>query len=321
MPALIKTRMRDAFIVAVTERMAADPSLIFLSADFGSPKLDILAQRFPERFINVGIAEQNLINVAAGLALEGHAVVAYAIAPFLTMRCYEQVRVNLCLLSQVRPMNVTLAGVGAGYSYDVSGPTHQALEDLSIMRVLPNLGVYSPADSATARVLAQQLLPETGIRYLRMDGKELPDVAEAPTVAELRQGFRFLRRGQGVTLVATGYMVHKALEAADLLAQQQGVQAAVIDIMALSPLDGQALGAALAGCPAVLSLEEGFVGKGGLDAALREILWPVAGQTRFKGLGLPHHYRFDIGGRDSLLAAVGLGPEQIAGQAVALLAP
>lgn len=320
MPALIKTRMRDAFIMAVTERMESDKSLYFLSADFGSPKLDILTQRFPERFINVGIAEQNLVNLAAGLALEGHAVVAYAIAPFLSMRCYEQVRVNLCLLSQVRPMNVTLAGVGAGYSYDVSGPTHQALEDLSIMRVLPNLGVYSPADSATARALANLLLPESGIRYLRMDGKELPDVGVAPTEPEIRQGFRLLRRGQAVTLIATGYMVHKALEAAELLAQKHGVEAAVLDIIALAPLDGQALGAALAGCPAVLSLEEGFVGKGGLDAALREILWSSAHRLRFKALGLPHHYRFDIGGRDSLLAAVGLGPEQIAGQAVALLA-
>ena len=312
--------MRDAFIVAITERMESDPSLFFLSADFGSPKLDILAQRFPERFINVGIAEQNLINIAAGLALEGHAVVAYAIAPFLSMRCYEQARVNLCLLSQVRPMKVTLAGVGAGYSYDVSGPTHQALEDLSIMRALPNLGVYSPADSATARALAGLLLSETGIRYLRMDGKELPDVAPAPTAPELRQGFRLLRSGPDVTLIATGYMVHKALEAAELLAQHHRVRAAVVDIMALSPLDGPALLAALAGCPAVLSLEEGFVGKGGLDALLREMLWPTAHRTRFKALGLPHHYRFDIGGRDTLLAAVGLGPEQIAGQAVALLA-
>jgi transketolase len=321
MPPTIKTRMRDAFIMAVTERMESDPTLFFLSADFGSPKLDILSQRFPERFINVGIAEQNLITVAAGLALEGHAVVAYAIAPFLSMRCYEQVRVNLCLLSQVRPMKVTLAGVGAGYSYDVSGPTHQALEDLSIMRVLPNLGVYSPADSATARALAELLLSETGIRYLRMDGKELPDVAGAPTATELRQGFRLVRNGQDVMLVATGYMVHKALEAADLLAQKHGLQAGVVDIIALAPLDGQALTAALTGCPAILSVEEGFVGKGGLDAALRELLWSRAHQLRFKALGLPHHYRFDIGGRDTLLAAVGLGAEQLAAQALALLAP
>ena len=321
MPPTIKTRMRDAFIMAVTERMETDRSLFFLSADFGSPKLDILTAHFPERFINVGIAEQNLITVAAGLALEGHAVVAYAIAPFLSMRCYEQVRVNLCLLSQVRPMNVTLAGVGAGYSYDVSGPTHQALEDLSIMRVLPNLGVYSPADSATARALAELLLPETGLRYLRMDGKELPDVGPAPTTTELRQGFRFLRHGHDLTLVATGYMVHKALEAADLLAQQHGVQAAVVDIIALAPWDGPALGAALSGSPAILSMEEGFVGKGGLDAALRELLWPSAHRLRFKALGLPHHYRFDIGSRDSLLAAVGLGAAQLAEQALALLKP
>ena len=318
MPAPIKTRMRDAFIAAVTERMSVDPALFFLSADFGSPKLDALAQRFPERFINVGIAEQNLINVAAGLALEGHAVVAYAIAPFLSMRCFEQVRVNLCLLSQVRPMNVTLAGVGAGYSYDVSGPTHQALEDLSIMRTLPNLGVYSPADSATARVMAEQLLGQTGIRYIRMDGKELPDISAAPSHAEFQRGYRSVRHGSDVALVSTGYMTHQALQTAELLAQR-GVQAEVVDMVTLTALDGPALANLLTSRPAVLSLEEGFIGRGGLDALLRELLWAQNSKLKFKALGLPHSYRFDIGSRQGLLAAVGLGPEQIAAEAMRLL--
>ena len=100
----------------------------------------------PTAFVNVGIAEQNLINVSAGLALEGHKVFAYAIAPFITMRCFEQIRVSLALLSEVRPMNVNLIGVGAGYSYVVSGPTHQCYEDITLMRAMPNFQVMSPAD-------------------------------------------------------------------------------------------------------------------------------------------------------------------------------
>ena len=105
--------------------MKTDEIIFFVSADFGSPVLDDIRADFPDRFLNVGIAEQNLINVSAGLALEGFTVFAYAIAPFITMRCFEQLRVNLALLSEVRDMNVNLIGVGAGYSYVVSGPTHQ----------------------------------------------------------------------------------------------------------------------------------------------------------------------------------------------------
>ncbi|OYV49516.1 MAG: transketolase, partial [Burkholderiales bacterium 21-58-4] len=116
--------MRDALLERVWREMRRDSSIFVTCADFGSPILDNIRGEFPDRFVNVGIAEQNLINISAGLALEGYKVFAYAIAPFITMRCYEQTRVNLALLSTVRPMNVTLLGVGAGYSYVVSGPTH-----------------------------------------------------------------------------------------------------------------------------------------------------------------------------------------------------
>src|SRR4030066_241574 len=137
---------RDIFIEKIHKKMETDESIFFLSADFGSPALDSLRDEFKNRFINVGIAEQNLINIAAGLALEGFTVYAYAIAPFLTMRAYEQIKMNLSLLSHIREINVNLIGVGVGLSYDVTGPTHHCLEDISIMRVFPNMVIYSPSD-------------------------------------------------------------------------------------------------------------------------------------------------------------------------------
>ena len=124
--------MRDAFLRRIYEAMNFDKKIFFISADFGSPVLDDIRKDFPKRFINVGVAEQNLINISAGLSLEGYKVFAYAIAPFITMRCFEQLRVNLALLSEVRDINVTLIGVGAGYSYVVSGPTHQCLSLIHI---------------------------------------------------------------------------------------------------------------------------------------------------------------------------------------------
>ncbi len=138
--------MRDVFIEQVYHRMRDNKNIFFLCADFGSPKLDKLKEDFQDRFINVGIAEQNLINVSTGLALEGFTVYSYAIAPFLAMRAYEQIRINLSLHAQLREVNINLVGVGAGLSYDVSGPTHHCLEDITIMKVLPNLEVFSPSD-------------------------------------------------------------------------------------------------------------------------------------------------------------------------------
>src|SRR5258708_19783665 len=145
--------MGDALLEQIHGAMASDPTIFFASADFGSPVLDRIRADHPDRFANVGIAEQNLINVSAGLALEGYKVFAYAIAPFITMRCFEQIRVNLALLSEVRTLNVNLIGVGAGYSYVVSGPTHQCYEDLTLMRALPNMQVLSPSDHVAAAAL------------------------------------------------------------------------------------------------------------------------------------------------------------------------
>ena len=168
--------MRDVFLNRIWQNMENEKKIFFVSADFGSPVLDKIRTDFPERFINVGIAEQNLINVTAGLALEGYKVFAYAIAPFITMRCYEQIRVSLALLSEVRPMNVNLIGVGAGYSYVVSGPTHQCYEDITLMRCLPNFMVLSPSDHITASALFDHCLGENGLRYFRFDAQVLPVV-------------------------------------------------------------------------------------------------------------------------------------------------
>ncbi len=310
-------RMRDAFLNGVMARMEADEKIFFLSADFGSPRLDVLAARYPGRWVNVGIAEQNLVNVAAGMALEGYATIAYAIAPFLSMRCYEQTRVNLCMLSQVRSLDVTLAGVGAGFSYDVSGPSHQALEDLSIMRTLPNLEVYSPADAVTAQGIATQRIGRGGVRYVRMDGKALPDLYAAPP--ELARGFQELQTGREVLLVATGYMTHRALETAALL-QQQGIAAAVMDVFALQPLDQTAFQQALVSASLVVSLEEGFIGKGGLDALVRQALVGVPQRIPHLGLGLTPEYSFEVGERELRLDRAGLSASKLTARIATALA-
>ncbi|KPA90021.1 MULTISPECIES: transketolase family protein [Pseudomonas] len=306
----IKPRaMRDTLLASIVEAMEADDDIFFATADFGSPVLDQIRERYPQRFVNVGIAEQNLINVSAGLALEGFKVFAYAIAPFITMRCFEQIRVNLALLSTVRPMNVNLIGVGAGYSYVVSGPTHQCYEDLTLMRSLPNMQVLSPADQVTSAALASRCLERPGIKYLRLDAQVLP-VVYTQGAPDLARGFQVHGDGDALCLVSTGYMTQTALKAAERLASD-GLRVTVVDLFDLSGFDEQALITLFARFRGVVSLEEGFEGRGGLDALLFNLLARRLPETRLFNVGVAPQYRFELGERTALHEQVGIGVDAV----------
>ncbi|MDF1756781.1 MAG: transketolase C-terminal domain-containing protein [Legionellaceae bacterium] len=297
--------MRDAFLDKICKAMAFDDKIFFVSADFGSPVLDRIRSEFPDRFINVGIAEQNLINVCAGLATEGFKVFAYAIAPFITMRCYEQIRVNLVLLSVVRKMNVTLIGVGAGYSYVVSGPTHQCYEDLSIMRALPTMSVYSPSDHITAAALFETCLENNGPKYLRLDAQVLPVIHE-PTTLNIVDGFTKIKSGQDLCLIATGYMVHTSLKIIEELAVR-GIKASLIDIYDISHFNSQSLKNELRKFSKIVSLEEGFSGRGGLDSMLFDWLTTNSLDIKLLNIGVEGSYKFELGNRTELHEQVGIG--------------
>jgi len=309
--------MRDALLERIWRGMAADERIFFVTADFGAPTLDRIRSDFPKRFVNVGIAEQNLINVSAGLALEGFTVFAYAIAPFITMRCYEQCRTNLALLSTVRPMNVTLVGVGAGYSYVVSGPTHQCYEDITLMRAMPGFQVFSPADHVTASHLFDRCVGRKGPKYLRFDAQTLP-VLYGERAPDLERGFTVLKDGTDACLVATGYMVHTALKVAERL-EEDGIRPAVLDLFDLSGFDQEALAAKLAGHRAVVSLEEAFSGRGGVDALLRDLLSRRGTERPILGVGVEPAYHFELGDRATLHERVGIGPVSVEARVRAFL--
>ena len=300
--------MRDAFLERIYAAMQIDEKIFFVTADFGSPVLDKIRADYPDRFANVGIAEQNLINVSAGLAIEGYKVFAYAIAPFITMRCYEQIRVNLCLLSEVRPMNVTLIGVGAGYSYVVSGPTHQCYEDLTIMRALPNMAVYSPADHVSTASLFDVCLESRGLKYLRLDAQVLPIVYE--TAPDFKAGFTVRRQGEKVCLLATGYMSHVAVKVAERLALL-GLSVGVIDLVYITRFDGVELAEALAGYQGLVTMEEGFRGRGGVDSMMFEFIARRNLPIRMLNVGVEGAYRFELGTRSELHEQVGIGEDTV----------
>ena len=301
--------MRDAFLERIWKAMAHDSKIFFVTADFGSPVLDKIRADFPARFVNVGIAEQNLINVSAGLALEGYTVFAYAIAPFITMRCYEQIRVSLALLSEVRAMNVNLIGVGAGYSYVVSGPTHQCYEDISLMRALPNFQVLSPSDHVTAAALFETCHNNKGPKYLRFDAQVLPVIYETDTPA-LSKGFHVHRSGEAICLVATGYMFHTALKASIELASER-IHVGLIDLFDLARFSAVELQEVLENYSGVVSLEEGFRGRGGIDSMLFEFISRRNLSLKMLNIGVEGAYHFELGSRIELHEKVGIGPQVV----------
>lgn len=291
--------MRDVFIEQIYNRMHQDSRIFFLSADFGAPMLDRIRTDFPNRFINVGIAEQNLINICTGLALEGFTVYAYGIAPFLTMRPYEQIRTNLSILSQLRKININLVGVGIGLSYEVSGPTHYCLEDIGIMRMLPNILLFSPSDWVLIKKFADYTFQNKNPKYIRLDSKPLPQIYDENQYIKIEDGFFELFEGNNICIISTGYMTHKAISIRNLL-EKENINIGVIDIFLLKPVDQNLLFEALKKYKNIITLEESFINKGGLDSIVSGILHDKNSNIKLRRMGFDDTHVFEVGGREYL---------------------
>lgn len=302
--------MRDALIEKVYGKMFDNDKIFFVSADFGSSVLDKLRKDFSDRFVNVGIAEQNLINVSTGLALEGYIVYAYAIAPFLSMRCYEQIRINLSLMSQIRNINVNMISVGAGLSYDVTGPTHHCFEDIPIMKVLPNIVLFSPSDHIMAEKFIDFSLNINKPKYIRLDGKAQPSIYSNREEIIIEKGFYELNEGKDVCIISTGYMTHKALKVMKKL-KDKNVNAGLIDIFLLKAPDEKELTKAISKYKYIFTMEEGFIEKGGLDSLISNILRKNKSLAELNAFGFGDSYVFEVGNREYLHKINNLDEENI----------
>ena len=309
--------MRDTFLESVFQLMQNNKHIFFVSADFGSPVLDKIRSHCPDQFINVGIAEQNLINVSSGLSLEGNIVFAYAIAPFITMRCFEQIRVNLALLSKVRNLNVNLIGVGAGYSYVVSGPTHQCYEDISIIRSLPNVRIYSPSDQIIAQKIPRYLIKNNGIKYVRLDAQVL-DVLDKKNNFNANSGFRVLKEGNDLKIISTGFLSHTAKKVANNLIKF-GYDVGVIDLIDITNFNRKKILKEIDSSNFIVSFEEGFIGRGGVDSILLNLFNNFKINKKYKSFGVYPDYVFEIGEREYIHELVGIGPKKIQNELIKLL--
>lgn len=289
------------------------PDLMVMSADLGnSSGLDRFKKAFPEQFLNVGIAEQNMIGVAAGLAKEGYNVFATSFAPFISMRAAEQIRMNLGYME----MNVKAVAIGSGVSMAFLGNSHYGIEDAAVMRAIPNMTVVCPADCAEIVKTVQAAAEFRGPMYIRLTG-----AVNNPPVYTDDYEFRIgkaiaLRQGGEVSIIANGSMVYESLEAAKLL-EAQGVSACVVNMHTLKPLDTHAIDAAMATSKLLVTVEEHSI-IGGLGSAVAEYKTTKKSGPPQLIVGLPDRFE-KAGDYRYLLERHGLVAEKIAAKIIEAL--
>ena len=296
--------LRDVFWNKVYDIAKQDKNVVVVTADMGAPALDKFKTYLSSQFIDVGIAEQQAISVAAGLALEGKKVFAYAIAPFITLRCYEHIRIGLAAMN----IPVTLVGVGAGFSYDDSGPTHHMVEDISVLRILPNIEINSISDRVMSSAFAQLSCEMHHPNYVRLDRKNMPDIYQEGT--DFSSGIGLLKESSEMYILATGNMVSNALEVAKRL-DEKSVDVGVIDIYTF-PIKSNAFLKSIRNVKKLVTLEEHTL-PGGMGREVCEILNDndVLIPVKRLGLNFSKGYCYKYGGRENIQSLYGLDVDSV----------
>lgn len=300
--------MRTAFIDELSRLAAVDERIWLLTGDLGFTVLEDYAEKFADRYINMGIAEQNMIGVAAGLAASGAIPFVYSIANFPIMRCLEQIRNDVCYHN----LPVKIVAVGGGFTYAAYGYTHFGVEDLAVLRPLPHMTILSPGDPMEAQVATRAIAADPGPGYLRL-GRAGETVLHE-TSPDLTIGRPIvLRKGRDGTLLATGSILNLAVQAADTLAAH-GMNISVMSAVSISPFDPKVI-EDMADRP-IITLEEH--GRGGLGSIIAEILAGMGGETPFKTLFMDGEPPKTAGNHDYMRTLFGLTEEAIVKNFLAL---
>jgi transketolase len=295
--------LRSAFIRTLREAAAGHPEIWLLCADLGFSVLEGFAEQYPDHYVNVGVAEQNMTGVAAGLALSGKTVFTYSIANFPTIRCLEQIRNDVCYHN----LNVKVVAVGGGFGYGSAGYTHHGLEDLAVMRVMPNMTIFAPGDPVEAAWATEACITQQGPCYLRLGKGGEPIIHTAKPRLEVGKAI-LVREGSDLTFATSGGTLKLALNAAASLATV-GVSAEVVSFPTLQPFDFCSLGRSLAKTGRLISIEEH--GKGGLGSIVAEFLAVSDQRTKFRPLLVNGRPGNTAGGRNALCARAGLSVENV----------
>jgi transketolase len=296
--------MRDTFIESLRRRAIKNPEVILLTADLGFGVMDKFRSDVPQQFINVGIAEQNMIGLATGLSFQGYEVFCYSIGNFPTFRCLEQIR-NDALYHEA---NVRIVSVGGGYSYGPLGMSHHMTEDVAIMRALPGMGVYTPSTLQEVHKIGEELEKQAGPAYIRLDkGFAEIEVSEALESIPL---WSTVRDGTDVTLVTYGSLLSEVLAAAVTL-EHHSISTRVISAAKLAPISLEAVALELSDARLIVSVEE-HSSTGGLGTILAEALSQSAARPRLLRLHAGESINTKVGSQVFMRRTVGLDSASIA---------
>lgn len=303
--------MRNAFADEILKIALSDARVVVLSGDIGNRLFDKFKAALPDRFYNCGIAEANMISMAAGMAACGLRPVCYTITPFVTTRCLEQIKVDICY----HRMPVTIVGTGSGISYASLGATHHSFEDMAALRVLPEMNVVAPADSPELRAALRWVFTQNGPAYLRI-GKKGEPVLTDPSLPFAAGKWHCLRAGTDAVLLSTGTLLSEALGAAGILASE-GISVSVWNCASVKPLDADVL-SSLPDAP-VFTLEEHSV-IGGFGSAVAEYFSDGDIRRRLVRCGIPDEFLHDCGEQKETRIHCGLDATGISARVKTVLA-
>ena len=285
-------QMRDAFISTLYTKAVNNHDIIFLSNEYGAHSLDKFRQDLPVQFINAGISEQNIISVAAGMALEGKKVFIYSIASFINLRCFEQTKLDIC----VHKLPVVILGVGTCFAYSEDGPSHHATEDISLMRTLSGITIFSPSDLLSCEKLVDITLSLKTPCYIRLD-RTAEYSLDTKKSNDFSDGFRCFDNGKDVLLISTGFMTHRICKVSKLL-YKAGISTTVIDLFRLKPVSLKLVNI-LTSFPHVVSIEEHTL-NGGLGSIIAELIVDHGLNCLLKRVGITDENLYVYGVRDAL---------------------
>jgi transketolase len=297
--------MRNVFAKAVTELSDTYPDLVMMAGDIGNRLFDRFKDKHPGRFFNCGVAEANMTGVAAGLAASGLRPITYTITPFNTVRCLEQIRLDVCYPN----LPVIIVGTGSGLSYANLGATHHSMEDIAILRTLPNMHIVCPADPTEVRLAVADALRLGRPTYIRLGKKGEPVVHTSDPEFTIGRGIT-VREGSTVAILSVGNMLEPALQCADLL-HGDGVSTRVVSLHTVKPLDDALLTTLFAEYELVVVLEEHGLAGGAGSAVLEWGNVNEADVRKLMRFGGPDRFLFACGDQHEAREALGLTPEHI----------
>jgi transketolase len=296
--------MRNAFADELTKLAAADPRLVLLSGDIGNKLFDGFKEVDAARFFNCGVAEANMMGVAAGMALCGLRPFIYTIAPFTTTRCFEQIRIDACY----HDVPVVIVGTGSGLSYAELGPTHHSLEDMAILRTLPGMRVLAPCDATELRLTLRAVLDDDRPTYIRIGKKGEPTIHETPPSFRIGEAI-VIRPGDTVALLCAGNMMSETLRAAEQLGAH-GISAEVVSFHTVKPLDTAYLERAAKRFRLIVTVEE-HSRIGGFGSAVAEWRTTSGSGVRQMMFGTDDVFVHEVGSQRYVRNRFGLTGENI----------